>query len=193
MKKFLAADIGFGSTGMAIFCFDKGWRIFDAKCLHTSKRNDSGSVTLDDIRRVEFLATGITNYYIENGCSAMACELPSSGAQSAKAQKAMSAAVSLIATCRLFLRAPALWITPNESRAAAGWDSKFHPVDPALKGSERKKALNERTKALKAFIMREMTEKFPLIGKFKDADKEHIADACSTFLAAEKKGFLEEI
>lgn len=196
MKKLLAADIGYCSTGMAIFAYDKDycpeWRLFDSRCLHTSKGRET-SVTLDDIRRTEFLALQLTNYFIENGCSAIVAELPSGGAQSASAQKSMALAVAMIATCRLFLQAPAVWVTPNESRKAAGWDKDAHPIPKGLNAYERKKALNARTKALKEFVIEAMVKKYPAIDKYIVADKEHVADACSAFEAKRDHEIIKEL
>lgn len=196
MKKVLAADIGFRSTGMAIFCFtQEGWKLFDKKCLHTeqahseiveSKRAKKGfvkkqlcSVAIDDIRRTESMATGIINYFIENQCGAMACEIPNGGAQSASAQKCMGAATAMISVVRLVLQCPAEWITPNESRAAAGWIKTEHPE---ADGAEIKK-----------FVMATMEAKYPTISELKLKNKEHIADACATFEAARGRQVIKDL
>ena len=207
MIKILAADIGFRSTGMAIFRFTAwGWELFDTKCVHTNQahtvriikngrrvKRRTDSVVCDDIRRTEFLATEISNYFITNQCSFMACELPHGGAQSAQAQKAMSAAVTMIAVVRLFLQCGWQQVTPNESRAAAGWDKGAHAIPPGLSKQEHKQALTSRTKELKAFVMSAMSEKYPIITGLPVVDKEHIADALATFEHARNCDSIKEL
>lgn len=189
MTKLLAADIGFTSTGMAIFELTAGGRLFDTKCLHTQQEHTErvikngrkvkihlASVSNDDIRRTEFLACGIINYFIENQCKGMICEIPNGGAQDAKAAKCMGAAMAMIATVRVSLQCPALWITPSESRAAAGWNKDEHP--------RGEMTADQYKKFQKAFVMAAMEHKYPEISGLKLKDKEHIADACATFEAA---------
>jgi hypothetical protein len=195
MKRILAADIGFTSVGMAIFeptvdgwkVLDsklehivKDWKVFDSKCLHTYKGHE-GSVALDDVRRIESLTMGIVNYFIENKCHAMVCEIPHGGAQSASAQKAMAAATAMIATIRVMLACPVQWVTPNQSRAAAGWDKDAHKPPEGMKGEALRRFKQDRSKELKQTIMRNMEAKHPEIARFIQKDKEHIADACATF------------
>ena len=185
MKKLLAADIGFASTGMAVFEYGlNGWELFDARCLHTTKGKDR-LVCLDDVRRTEVLATGVMNYFLENQCSAMVCEIPTGGAQSSTAQKCMAAASAMIATVRLVLACPIEWVTPTQSRAAAGWTKGMKEGIKHLKP-------NERTKELKRFVMAQMVSRHPAIKAFKLADMEHIADACATFEAARTMPMIQE-
>jgi hypothetical protein len=223
MTKLLAADVGFGSMGMAIFAWtpESGWQLFDTKCIHTSKGHDS-TVTQDDICRAEFLATGLTNYFIENNCAAIVGELPNGGAQSASAAKCMGAAVTLAAVVRLFLRCPAVWVTPDQSRTAAGWDKKAQPPLPegltpreqkelktlirenlpenkpiinAMKDKDqtRRQARAAKQKALKEFVMTAMEKKYPAIMDMKKGDKEHVADACSAFEAGRNKQMVKDL
>ena len=196
MTKILAADIGFTSTGMAIFELTaKGGRLFDTKCLHTEQAHTKqtikngrkiksrlSSVAHDDVRRTEFLACGIMNYFIENQCKGMVCEIPHGGAQDAKAAKCMGAATGMIATVRTALQCPAVWVTPNESRAAAGWDKDEHP--------RGEMTADQYKKFQKTFVMSVMGKKYPAIAGLKLGDKEHIADACATFEAARGRQLL---
>ena len=196
MTKVLAADIGFTATGMAIFTYDKEycpeWRLFDTRCLHTGQEHTKhkvrdgrkiklrlASVAHDDIRRAELMAGGIFNYYLENKCEAMVCEIPNGGAQSAWAAKYMGAATTMIAVIRLVLRCPADWITPTQSRTAAGWRRETHP--------------GEKTKEIKTFVMGAMAVKYPAIAGLEDEDKEHIADACATFEAARGRQLIKSM
>ena len=211
--KLLAADVGFRSTGMAIFeQAREDWQLFGTKCVHTLKEHD-GLVALDDVRRTEFMATGILNYYIENKAQGLICEIPNGGAQSASAQKCMAAATSMIAVIHLVLKCPVIWITPDQSRAAAGWNKNEQPPLPAglspeerkdlarlkkqkrpenavliaamkLKDKARSEAKAARQKALKDSVMGAMGAKYPAITKIKKDDQEHIADACASFEAA---------
>lgn len=194
MIKLLAADVGFRSTGMAIFEHTpEGWQLFDSKCIHTeqghtvcvrNKRNklvkrQLSYVAVDDVRRSEFMATEILNYFLENQCQALACEIPNGGAQSAAAQKCMGLATGIIAVVHVALRCPAEWITPNESREAAGWVKKDHP------GAD--------TNELKRFVMGAMEAKYPAISEQLIKDKEHIADACATFEAARGRDMVKQL
>ena len=146
-------------------------------------RGNTCSVAVDDIRRTEYLAAWTINYYIDNQCKAMVCEVPSGGAQSAISQKQMALATAMIATVRTALQCPAIWVTPNESRGAAGWDKNAHPLPEGLSAAEHTRALGERKKALKRFVMDAMATKYPAIADLDDSDKEHIADALATFEA----------
>jgi len=191
--KILAADIGFTSTGMAIFeITGEGARLFDVKCLHTQQEHTErvvkkgkkvkihlASVAHDDVRRTEFLACGIMNYFMENQCKGMICEIPNGGAQDAKAAKCMGAATGMAATIRVALSCPAIWVTPGESRAAAGWDKDEHP--------RGEMTADQYKKFQKAFVMTAMELKYPEISGLKIKDKEHIADACATFEAVKSQ------
>jgi len=181
--KILAIDAGFAATGLAVFEYTAGrWFLFDTKCLHT-KKNHSGSVAHDDIRRTEFLAAGIMNYFIENKCSAMAAEIPHGGAQSAIAAKCMGAASAMIAAVRVALGCPCDWISPDMSRAAAGWDKMAHRDIP----------IKARKLTMKRFIMAAMEVKYPAISGLKLKDKEHIADACAAFEAARGRKIIRDM
>lgn len=197
MKNILAADIGFTATGMVIFQFDKEWRIFDMKCLHTeqghtdrvkrkngkTKKVRMSSVAHDDISRTEYLTCGIMNYFIDNRCSAIVAEIPHGGAQSAVSAKCMGAATAMIATVRVALDCPACWVTPDDSRLAAGWDKTKH----------KDLSLKERKAELKRFIMNAMGKKYPSIAGLKMKDKEHIADACAAFEAARNRQIVKSL
>ena len=116
------------------------------------------------------------NYFIENQCKGMICEIPNGGGQDAKAAKCMGAALSMIATVRVALQCAAIWVTPTESRAAAGWIQDEHPRPAGM-------SLSEYKKMQKSFVMDAMSAKYPAIAGLKLADKEHIADACAAFEA----------
>ena len=181
--RILSADLGFASTGLAVFEYTAGrWCLFDTKCLHTVKGH-TGSVAHDDVRRSEFLAAGIMNYFIENKCSAMVAEIPHGGAQAAISAKCMGAATGMIAAVRVALGCPCDWIAPTMSRAAAGWDKLAHKDIP----------IKARKLAMKRFIMATMQTKYPAIAGLKIKDKEHIADACAAFEAARDRDIVKGI
>lgn len=209
MIKILAADVGFTSTGMAIFSWSpaSGWQLFDTKCVHTEqehtvkvkdekgrlvlnkkgkiKKKQITSVAVDDVRRVEFMGIEVLNYFLENQCSALVCEIPNGGAQNAAAQKDMGLATGMIAMVHVALRCPMEHITPNESRKAAGWIKDEHPMEGLT--STQKKTL------MKRFIMSAMAAKYPAIDKYLIADKEHIADALATFEAARGRDVVKQL
>lgn len=211
MTKLLAVDVGFRSTGMAIFSYDKEfcpeWKLFNTKCIHTGqehtervkdesghlKLNNKGkvmkkqltSVAVDDVRRVEYMGVEILNYFIENQCSALVCEIPNGGAQSAAAQKDMGLATGMISMIHVALRCPMEHITPNESRAAAGWIKAEHPMEGL--------SSTQKTTLMKRFIMAAMAAKYPTIAEYIIADKEHIADACATFEAARDQDVVRQL
>jgi hypothetical protein len=210
MIKLLAADIGFASTGMAIMEHspETGWRYFSSKCLHTEQEHTSrhrnektgktvkrhlDSVSNDDIRRTEFLAVGIMNYYIENQCKGMACEIPNGGAQSASAIKCMAAATAMISVVRTVLRCPAIWITPDQSRTAAGWNKQDHIIPKGLPDNERRKLKAQRQEELKDTVMANMGFKYPAIVDLHKCDMEHIADALATFEAARGRDVVKQL
>lgn len=211
MTKLLAVDVGFRSTGMAIFSYDKEycpeWKLFDTKCVHTGQehtervkdengrlvKNSQGkvkkkqltSVAVDDVRRTEYMGIEILNYFIENQCSALICEIPNGGSQNAAANKDMGMATGMISMVHVALRCPMEHVTPNQSRAAAGWIKKDHPMEGLT--STQKKTI------MKRFIMDAMTAKYPAIAKYIINDKEHIADACATFEAARGRDVVRQL
>jgi hypothetical protein len=105
----------------------------------------------------------------------------------------MGAAVSMIAVVRMVLRIPAVWITPDQSRLAAGWNKQEHLIPKGLSESDHRRALQDRKRDLKKHVMATMSAKYPAIGELADVNREHIADALATFEAASKRGDLLEI
>lgn len=174
--KVLAADIGFGATGLAVLSLRGGQPGLVAfSCVHTAPEHKKRGIYVahDDVRRAQEITRGIAEAYAANDCRGLICELPSAGAQGAKPNRAMGIATGLIAALAEVLRCPVEWITPGESRAAAiGRQS-------APKGEN-----------IKHLVMAAMQERYPEIAGLKLADKEHIADALATFEAARGRQML---
>lgn len=171
MTKVLALDIGFGAAGMAVLerTRDGRWQTFATACVHTKPEHKKRNIYVahDDVRRAQEVTRSIARIYSDNGCSGMVVELPSAGAQGAKANRAMGIATGLIAAFAEVSRCPVEWITPSESRKAAIGS------ECAPKGEN-----------IKHLVMAAMEQKYPEIAQLKIVDKEHIADALATFEAA---------
>lgn len=171
--KVLAADIGFTATGMVVFELQPGKAdVFHTACAHTSPEHKKRGIYVahDDVRRTAQMVREIMRVYADNSCKGLICELPAAGAQNAKASRGMGIATGMIATMVEFMRCPAEWITPQESRKAA------IGVCAAPKGEEIKK-----------LVMAAMEKRYPVLTGMKAKDKEHIADALATFEAAKDR------
>ena len=170
MVKVLAADIGFAATGMAVLELqgDKA-ALFTTSCVHTQPEHKKRGIYVshDDVRRAQEVTRAILKVYTENGCKGLVVELPSAGAQGAKANRCMGIATGIIAALAEIVKCPVEWITPSESRKAAIGSCS------APEGENIKK-----------LVMAAIEARWPDIAGLKLKDKEHIADALATFEAA---------
>lgn len=175
ITKILAVDIGFGSTGMAVVAITPGGQpeLYTYTCLHTKPEHKRRGIYVahDDVRRAMDITRGIRDYYMLNGCAGLAVELPSGGAQGAKANRAMGIATGLVAALAEVSLWPVEWITPGESRKAA------IGRETAPKGQD-----------VKELVINAMAAKYgATLAALKVMDKEHVADALATFEAAQAR------
>ena len=177
--KILALDVGFASAGMAVMDLLGGRaELFHTECLHTKPEAKKRGIYVahDDVRRTAYLTREILRVYLDNSCKGPVVELPSAGAQGAKANRCMGIATGMIAAMVELVRCPAEWITPQESRTAAIGRAT------APKGEDVKK-----------LVMAAMAGKYPEIAALRKADQEHIADALATYEAAKDRQMIRTL
>jgi len=165
----LSLDVGFANMGWVVF--EKG-EIFACNTLQTEKSQRRGTrVANDHAYRSIVLATGLNKIIDDYNIQGIIGELPSGGAQNARAMGFMMSAISIAASVGALWNIPMEWTDPNSvKKALAG-------VKNASKETMMEKAVKEFHFRYdgKAFWFGD--EKFPK-GMF-----EHIADACGVYLA----------
>jgi len=179
MVKILAIDIGFASTGMAVLCVHQDGRaeLHDARCLHTKPEHKKRGIYVshDDTRRGREITRGIWEYLMLNDCKGIVVELPSGGAQGAKANRAMGIATGVMAALPTIIKMPVEYITPAESRKAA------IGACTAPAGQN-----------IKELVIDAMAKKYgAALKQLPVKDREHIADALATFEAARERQLVQ--
>lgn len=158
----LSLDVGFRNTG---------WVVFDNKkpvacgCIQTEKSKHKLARNADDnARRSAEIARHLKNIILEYNVKGIVGELPSGGAQSAKAMAQMALATGVVSAVASVLELPVSWTTPNSVKLATTG-----------------KRSAEKVEVMEAVKKRYEYFEFPKqVGVF-----EHIADACGAYLALE--------
>lgn len=179
MVRILAIDIGFAATGMAVLGVhqDGHAELHDTKCLHTKPEHKKRGIYVahDDTRRGREITRGILDYLLINECKGIVVELPSGGAQGAKANRAMGIATGVMAALPTIIKMPVEYITPSESRKAAIG-----------------KCTAPEGENVKDLVIEAMALKYgPTIKALPVKDREHIADALATFEAARERQLVQ--
>lgn len=165
----LVLDIGFANMGWLVFHKKE---IIDCGVVTTEKTQKKGTRVADDHAfRSIVLAKGLYDIIESNGIEGIIGELPSGGAQSAKAMGFMMSAISVVAAVGTLWNLPMEWATPTEV----------------------KKALVGHRSASKEQMMAKAGEKFGFRfegghwhfkdKKFIKGQFEHIADATGVYIA----------
>jgi len=173
----LSLDVGFANMGWAVF---DSREVFACGVLKTEKAQRKGTRVADDhAYRSIVLATGLNKLIEDYHVMGIIGELPSGGAQNARAMGFMMSSISVAATVGALWNIPMEWTTPNEV----------------------KKALSGVKNASKEMMMDKAGEKFGFIKdgksfwfggeKFPKGMFEHIADACGVYLALQNDNLVK--
>lgn len=166
MTRILSIDPGIVGCGWAVF--ETGpLQPVAAGCLRTAKRTRKTTVRVadDDARRVADLFRGLLRIARDHLAAGLVAELPSGGAQGARANRCMGMASALVVCLAEALELPTEWITPGEVRKAA----------------EQARSKNE--------VQRYVLARWPWFARvapgWPAAEWEHVADAAAAAAAAE--------
>ena len=146
--------------------------VFSCGVLRTEKTQRKGARVADDHAHRSIVLTSGLNKIIEDyEIKGIIGELPSGGAQSAKAMGFMMSAISVAAAVGALWNIPMEWTTPNE-------------VKKALAGVRNASKETMMEKAAKAFDFRRDGKSFWFGDeKFPKGEFEHIADAIGAYMA----------
>jgi len=131
----LSLDAGFAKTGWSLW--EKGILLKVGILITTKTQRKSTRVADDHAARSIVLATGLQAIIVNNSVDGIIAELPSGGAQSAKAMAFMNSAISIVATVGALNELPMEWCTPGDVKKAVGGKlttSKDEIMDWACKG-----------------------------------------------------------
>lgn len=165
---WLAIDIGFRNTGLALFEDTPGGiRLIETHCITTDhiKKSKRASVALVDMEKTLYLAKQLGTYMSERHVPWVVVELPTGGAKNSRAVRCMGMASAIIGTLVATLGCGAEWTTPREGKLAA----------------------TDKPDAEKDEMMEAVGKMFPAITSIPKCRREHIADACAAMLALKKR------
>jgi len=188
----MAVDCGFRATGLAIFDLDSSPPKLAHVCCIRPKKDTKKKHLLtsdNDVDMTARMVRGIVGVVRDNHISKMVVELPSGGALSARAQRAMGIATGVMVTLVECEKLAVEYYTPSETREAAVGKVDLGPrVKKGTPPEEAKRIKKERAavkKNIKERVMAAMEVKYPDLAQVALlADKEHICDAVATFEAA---------
>ena len=177
MKSVIAIDMGFAAVGIACFhvAENGSGKLHGAHAFKTKKnaqRRKGLRVADDDAERCRELTQwleGMVDYLAGRPAGAIV-ELPSGGAQGARANRCMGMATGVVVTFLTMRGIPTEWITPQAV----------------------KKAATGRIYAKKEEMIARAWQRFPL-GNAMAWEKEHIADACWTFEAGKSTPLVQAL
>jgi len=160
MPNLLAVDIGFAKMGCCVLCIrERGYDLVYSRVCRTapSKKVLGIRSANDNVRRSQEITRYVTNLIDEHQISVVALELPSMGAKSAKAMRAMGLACGVIAALDVvYSKIPFLYVTPSDVKVALSGNKTASKEElQVIAGGMYPKLFNGVTKT----------------------DKEHVADA----------------
>ena len=174
-QKILALDVGFVATGAAVFVQNgpTAWVPMEMLCVKPQdpgKEKKRGIYKAHlDAERVALMVRGLEQVMARHEIRHLVAELPSGGAQGARANRCMGASTAMIVTLAEARRLSAEWFTPEQTRTAA--------LGQPTKGKADK---------IKPLVIAAMANRFPGFKpeRYLKGHQEHIADALATFEAA---------
>jgi len=171
MSRILAVDAGFNSTGCAVLELDsKPPSLVRARALVFLKTDKKRQLRTSDTL-AEHAGWLFDQLVAETaGCRAVIVEMPSGGAKSAIAMRAMGITIGVLAAVREATKLPTVWVSPGDSKAAAC--GKL-----AASKREMQAAMLREYPSLDAFLPRRG-------GKIVQGKAEHIVDAVAAYHAA---------
>lgn len=118
MRNILCLDAGFKSMGWAVLC---GGKIVDCGVFRTKETGRKGAVRVadDNAERVMDLTRRLRDLVQRHKVAGLLVEMPSGGAQSAKAMASMARSSTIAASMAGFFDLPYEWITPADVKIAA--------------------------------------------------------------------------
>ena len=168
-NQFLAIDIGFKNTGLALFEYEPGHplKLLETHHIGTDhiKKPKKFSVALVDMDKTMYLSKEIGAYISAKYVRYVVVELPTGGARSSRAVRCMGMASALMGALIVALGCGAEFTTPREGKLAA----------------------TDKPDAEKDEMMSAMGAMFPAINGIPKCRREHIADACAAMLAYKKR------
>lgn len=166
---WLAIDIGFKNTGLALFEDKPGCELKLLETHHIGtdhiKKLRKESVALSDMAKTMHLSKELGAYISAKCVRYVVVELPTGGARSSRAVRCMGMASALMGALIVSMGCGAEFTTPREGKLAA----------------------TDNPDAEKDEMMAAMGEMFPAINSIPKCRREHIADACAAMLALKKR------
>jgi len=161
-QAILAVDAGFTATGYAVV---KAGRILTCGCFRTKRSNRKHGLRVadDDAERSRAIARELMAICKQHDVRGIIAELPSAGAQNARAATCMARAGTIVVVVSELANLPSEWVPPSAVKAVAG-----------------------RSDASKLDVERAVQRRWPdaPLPKLK-CEREHAADALAAFMAAE--------
>lgn len=164
----LALDVGFAATGCAVL--DEQERILDVAVVRTERTAKKRGIYVadDDSERCRILTAGLVALLDKYAPKLVVCELPTGGAQGARANRCMGLATG-VATATLELRKIATaWVQPIASKRLV------RAKGPVTK-EEVEAVVLKRWPGL---------AKHPIYATMPKCESEHVADALAAYLVA---------
>ena len=171
-RRIAAVDVGFASSGIAVMEHTRlGWEPVALRCLRTepSANKKHLRVADDDAERVMSQAREFLAIIARHNVIALVVETPHGGAKSSRASRCMGLATGMIATIAAATGVAVEWYGPDQTRSAATGDKK----------ATKTQVINGASKAFGSVDFQAMPN---------NVEREAIADALATFLAALELG-----
>ncbi len=170
MTKILAIDPAMAATGLAVMERQSAgnWEPVELLCVRTSRSDAKVNMRMahDDVRRIREQLAGIRTVVRRHEIKRIVAELPDCGARDQRSAVAMAYVRAMVAAIYEFDQDMAIeFYTPRETRLAA----------------------TGRADPTKRHVMECMEHYYPDLAQIKTlAEREHVADALSTFEAAKR-------
>lgn len=177
----LSLDLGFVNTGYVLVS-SRGLETYGV--ISTQKTtNKQGRVADDNLDRCSRIAHSINNIVVNYGVMGVVGELPSGGAQSARAAAAMSLVTGCLGACIAILNLPCEWCTPTQTKMALYGTKTASKQDMMEKATKVTSGGFEKVGNGVQYWMRLWSgKKGPIMY---GASFEHVADALGAYMALE--------
>ena len=177
----LSLDLGFINTGYVLVS-SRG--LEDYGVISTQKTtNKQGRVADDNLDRCSSIAVNLNKIVVNYGVLGVMGELPSGGAQSARAAAAMSLVTGCLGACVAILNLPCEWCTPTQTKMALCGTKTASKQDMMEKATKVTGGNFEKVGNGVQYWMRLWSgKKGPIMY---GASFEHVADALGAYMALE--------
>jgi Holliday junction resolvasome RuvABC endonuclease subunit len=161
--KVAGIDIGFSNMGISIFeVKNQTMEYLDSECFRSKKAKKSKDyVSLQDVARIEFIMFGTMNFLRMHNPELVIIELPTGGAKSSRAARALGIATCMCVDIPVMLKCKHIYVSPRD-------------VKKITTGDEN---------AEKDAIIKAVGILFPDFLKHKPWKHEHIADSIGCVMA----------